>query len=1632
MASSRAPKQWPLTKNETITSFENWRQNLVYILSLDKNFAPFLTENAAWAKKSANNPTRDFPNDGDDVALEDRKTGVQKALLLDMMLGQVANFCPVISRNSIVKTSTSLKDVWQKIRQHYGFQSSGSHFLDLASIRLEQDEKPEDLYQRLCAFFEDNLLTRDGGILHHGEVTTADEELTPSMENMIVLLWLQLISPNLPQLVKQKYGADLRNKSLASIKPEISQSLNSLMEELRSMEDSKILRAATSSSKFTHSLKRKSFKFCVLCKTAGRPTFSSHTLLECRFLPEHDRKMFGKSRYIQEQQESDTESEEQQFACQDIDVHTHDDSALLDTQPARRVKVVQSPYLYVHYKHHSIRLTIDTGATTNMIRASFAKHIGIPIKPADQMAHQADGITPLDVIGEVHVQFHRENWTCQLDALVVEQLDVDVLAGNPFLVVNDIATRPAKRQIVIAGKDIMYYGPQVHQGASVRRTQAFVLRGPSQESVVLPGQYIEVSTPPDADPDELWALEPRFDAPSSKGIKPERAWPPPQAVHSVAHKLRITNTSEEPVLLRRYEHFCQVHAVTSPATTAEQTQPYNGDIGQCSTLPKSNSDLVSIDPDTHLDEETREKFREIHHQFDEVFSPKISKYNGASGQIEGVVNMGPTLPPQRKGRIPQYSREKLVELQSKFDELEAAGVFAKPEKIPVTVEYLNLSFLVKKSNGGNRLVTAFGEVGQYSKPQPSLMPNVETTLRQIACWKYIIATDLLQSFYQIPLSKDSMKFCGITTPFKGIRVYTRCAMGMPGSETVLEELMSRVLGDLIQEGHVAKVADDLYCGGNTVDELMKNWYCVLEALQRNNLRLSAIKTVICPQTTNILGWIWSNGTLRASPHKVSALSSVDPPKTVQALRSFVGAYKVLSRVLKGYAQLLQPFEQVTAGRQSHEKIQWNEHLMHAFQHAQQALKESKVITLPRPDDSIWIVTDGSVKNCGIGATYYVSRDSKLFLAGFFNAKLRKNQVTWLPCEVEALCISAAVKHYAPYITQATKPVNLLTDSRPCVLAYRKLCRGEFSNSSRVTTFLSTVSRYNVHVGHIAGASNLPSDYTSRNPATCKDGTCQVCKFVAESEDSTVYNVSVKDITDGAVRMPFTNRAAWLATQMECPDLRRVHSHLQQGTRPTKKLTNIPDVKRYLQRVIIASDGLLIVRNCFPFRTVTDRIVVPRAVVSGLLTAIHIRFGHPSAYQMKQLMDRYFFALGIEQAIHSVVAACQQCSALKSLPNNLHIQTTSTPPECIGTSFAADVMRRYRQCIIVLRETITAYTSTRIIASEKHGDLREALIILCAEVRNLGEAGCSVRIDCAPGLSVLTNDKILENHGISVEMGCVKNPNKNPVAERAIEELGRELLNIVPEGGPISPSTLAIATSNMNMRIRRGGLSSRELWTQRDQITGKQLPVDDRKVICDQLLSRCSNHSASAHSKARSEIPPLIPHLQVGDLVFLHRDRDKTKARDKYMVTEILDEWCKIRKFVKSQFRSKTYDVLVADCYPVTPTTLSGPSETPGLDKRSTAESMSDSDNEPTSPQHIPNNERLASSVESDYHSQEDPPQDSLVPMDSNITPSEVVSSGSPETIPPMILTDPPASSNFRRSSRKNKGAPPKRFHDEYA
>ena len=455
-----APKQEKLGSVETLNSFNAWKDNLLYTLSLTTDFASFLVDGATWGLDTAAN--RGFVDDGTEVTdAAQRVTAVQKAARLRLMLGQIANYATIISRNQIVGKCTSLKEIWSKIREYYGFQCTGSRFLSLTALKLKPSERPEELYQRLVSFFDDNLITTTG-LLHHGVHLAADEAVTPTVENTIVLLWLERIHIGLPGLVQQKYGAELRNKSLASLKSEISLALQSLLNELESTEDSRILRAQVSrfnkfpSSSFNNRSQQNrnsSTRKCCLCEAANRPGADTHFLSQCRYLPEGDKKRFSKIRNIE------VDSDEEDFDEEVID--TRDCSALIDDPIqaiTRRVRTRKSPFLNCMYLHFPARVCLDSGAESNLISYRFAKITSMVIDPSRQGAVQADERTPLQIIGEVkNIKISCGSHVFSFDALVTKTDVGDIIGGEPFLEDNDVALRPAKKQIIIKGRDIIPY-----------------------------------------------------------------------------------------------------------------------------------------------------------------------------------------------------------------------------------------------------------------------------------------------------------------------------------------------------------------------------------------------------------------------------------------------------------------------------------------------------------------------------------------------------------------------------------------------------------------------------------------------------------------------------------------------------------------------------------------------------------------------------------------------------------------------------------------------------------------------------------------------------------------------------------------------------------------------------------------------------------------------------------------------------------------------------------------------------------------------------------------------------------------------------------------------------------------------
>jgi len=286
---SKAPKPWKLTEDETFSSFTSWQHNIIYTLSREKEFKPFLADDCTWLKDTNTTTNRGFQDDIDGL------TGTQKAANLSQMLGLISQWIPHYLAADVSKNSTSLDGIWQAIRKYYGFQQSEAQFMRFTAIQWEDGERPERLFQRILAHLQDNLLQKDCKLRHNGESVKVNEDLSPTVERLAVLHWMQLLHPGLPALVMRTFAYDLQRMTLKDMQPQIVDALDGFLEELRGetvkaartyLPDNKprfSQRPRMSSSNKNSRQKPSRSKECRLCKGEGRPSYG-HTISECDFL----------------------------------------------------------------------------------------------------------------------------------------------------------------------------------------------------------------------------------------------------------------------------------------------------------------------------------------------------------------------------------------------------------------------------------------------------------------------------------------------------------------------------------------------------------------------------------------------------------------------------------------------------------------------------------------------------------------------------------------------------------------------------------------------------------------------------------------------------------------------------------------------------------------------------------------------------------------------------------------------------------------------------------------------------------------------------------------------------------------------------------------------------------------------------------------------------------------------------------------------------------------------------------------------------------------------------------------------------------------------------------------------------
>ena len=174
-------REGPLNAISEATA-NKWQGNLTANIRKEESWLPLV--NAVWSGKKT--PNRGFPED--DTA---SSNSVQQ------MLEYVSQFAPNCLYRDITTRATSLNEVWLLVRNLAGLKSSGCkqlvYYNTKKSFTNVHDTPPNDFYFSLRNAKEDCLLlseTSGGKVSFRGILPDEDEDLTPTLENDVILSML--------------------------------------------------------------------------------------------------------------------------------------------------------------------------------------------------------------------------------------------------------------------------------------------------------------------------------------------------------------------------------------------------------------------------------------------------------------------------------------------------------------------------------------------------------------------------------------------------------------------------------------------------------------------------------------------------------------------------------------------------------------------------------------------------------------------------------------------------------------------------------------------------------------------------------------------------------------------------------------------------------------------------------------------------------------------------------------------------------------------------------------------------------------------------------------------------------------------------------------------------------------------------------------------------------------------------------------------------------------------------------------------------------------------------------------------------------------------------------------------------
>jgi hypothetical protein len=405
----------------------------------------------------------------------------------------------------------------------------------------------------------------------------------------------------------------------------------------------------------------------------------------------------------------------------------------------------------------------------------------------------------------------------------------------------------------------------------------------------------------------------------------------------------------------------------------------------------------------------------------------------------------------------KMSHEELKELKLQLEELLAKG-YIKPNKSP----YGAPVHFVHKKDGTLRMCVDYRALNKATVKNRYPLLRIDDLFDRLSRAKVFSRIDLRSKYYQIQIVKGDQEKIACRTRY-GSYEFLVMPFGLTNAPATFCTLMNDIFREWLDDFVVVYI-DNILIYSGSLEEHEEHLHKVFQRLSENKLYAKLEKCKFGVMEVDFLGHRITQKGLKMDDHKVKAILDWELPKSVPALRSFLGLASYYRKFIKNFAKIMAPLTNLL--KRSAVAYEWEEACDEAFETLKGILVKASVLKLPDFDNEFEIHSDAS--NFVIGGVL-VQEGRPM---AFESKKLSETKRRWPTHEKEMWAVIHCLKTWGHYI--GSKDVVVWTNN-----VTLKYFSTQPKLSSKQVRWQDTLALFNVDIRHKLEKENIVPDALSQ-------------------------------------------------------------------------------------------------------------------------------------------------------------------------------------------------------------------------------------------------------------------------------------------------------------------------------------------------------------------------------------------------------------------------------------------------------------------------------------------------------------------------------------------------------------------------